>query len=127
MPENENGGTQPVDILRWPNMEHRFNPESPVRVGLATPVNVGFEQSPVRVGFTEAPANVNMNIITPKGVGVSLLGSESPIALRLVIPEAEKLICQSNYNIQLKIGGNEVASVAVGGTTNIWTKSPEPE
>ena len=119
------GGTQPVDILRWPNMEHRFSKESPLSVGLVTPVNVGFDKTPVNVGFTETPANVNMNIITPKGVGVSLLGSDSPIALRIVIPEEEKMICQSAYNISIKVGGNEVASVNVGGATQIWTKSRE--
>ncbi|HEY8207066.1 MAG TPA: hypothetical protein VIG99_06285, partial [Myxococcaceae bacterium] len=97
------GGTQPVDILRWPNMEHRFNKESPLSVGLISPVNVGFDKTPVNVGFTEAPANVNMNIITPKGVGVNLMGCDSPIALRIVIPEEEKMICQSAYNISFKI------------------------
>src|SRR3954466_10941704 len=124
--ENDSGGgTQPVDILRWPNMEHRFNAQSPLSVGLVSPINVGFDKTPVNVGFTDTPANVNMNIITPRGVGVSLLGSDSPIALRIVIPEDQKMICQSAYNISFKIGGNEVASVNVGGTTNIWTKTPE--
>lgn len=133
MPENEtetdeDGGVQamqPVDIIRIPNLEHRFSRESPLSVGLATPVNVGFTESPVRVGFGEAPANVNMNIITPKGVGVSLLGSSAPIALRLVIPEEEQLIARSAYTISMKVGANEICSVNVGGTTTLHTKTPE--
>ncbi|HEY8207063.1 MAG TPA: hypothetical protein VIG99_06270 [Myxococcaceae bacterium] len=115
---------QPVDIIRWPNLEHRFNADSALRVGLTTPVNVGFGESPVRVGFAESPANVNMNILTPNAVGVNLLGSSSPIALRLVIPEEEQLIVSSQYNISLKINGNEVLSVAVGGRTTIYSQNP---
>jgi len=115
---------QPVDIIRWPNLEHRFNSDSALRVGLATPVNVGFGESPVRVGFAESPANVNMNIVTPNSVGVSLLGTSAPIALRIVIPEEEQLIVQSQYNISLKINGNEILSVAVGGRTTIYTQNP---
>lgn len=115
---------EPVDIIRWPNLEHRFNSDSPLRVGLSTPVNVGFGDSPVRVGFAESPANVNMNILTPNSVGVSLLGTSAPIALRIVIPEEEQLILQSQYNISLKINGNEVLSVAVGGRTTIYTQNP---
>src|SRR5438045_5972164 len=83
---------EPVDIIRWPNMEHRFSSDSPVRVGLISPINVGFGDSPVQVGFEQTPANVNMNIVTPNAVGVSLLGTQSPIALRIVIPEAEQVI-----------------------------------
>lgn len=116
---------EPIDIIRWPNMEHRFSSDSPVRVGLVTPVNVGFGESPVRVGFQETPANVNMNILTPNSVGVNLLGSSAPIALRIVIPEEEQLIVQSQYNISLKINGNEILSLTIGGRTNIYTQSPQ--
>jgi hypothetical protein len=107
---------QPVDIVRWPNLEHRFTSDSPLQVGLTKPVNVGFTEAPLRVGLTE-PANVNMNIITPNAVGVNLLGSKEPVALRFVI--GEPIIAKSDYTIAMKINGAEVFSISVAGTTVI--------
>jgi hypothetical protein len=113
---------QPVDILRWPNLEHRFTKDSPVSVNVASPINVGVT-TPVNLGFTETPANVNMNIITPNAVGVNLLGSKEPVALRFVI--TEPIVAKSDYTIQLKINGNEVFSVSIAGTTTLFTQGPE--
>ena len=108
---------QPVDIVRWPNLEHRFTSDSPLNIGLTKPVNVGFTESPVRVGFTDSPANVNMNIITPNAVGVNLLGSKEPVALRFVL--SEPIVAKSDYTIAMKINGAEVFSINVAGTTVI--------
>lgn len=114
---------QPVDIVRWPNLEHRFSSDSPLQVGLTKPVNVGFTEAPMRVGFTDSPANVNMNIITPNGVGVNLLGSKEPVALRFVI--GEPIVAKSDYTIAMKINGAEVFSISVAGTTVISQQSPK--
>lgn len=131
---------QPVDIVRWPNLEHRFSSDSPLQVGLTkpvelgltkpvevgftdAPVRVGFTEAPVRVGFTEAPANVNMNIITPNAVGVSVLGSKDPVALRFVL--SEPIVAKSEYTIAMKINGAEVFSIQVAGQTVIAQQSRE--
>jgi hypothetical protein len=116
-----NTDNKPVDIVRWPNAEHRFSSDSPLHVGLTKPVNIGFSESPVNIGFTDKAANVNMNIVTPNAVGVNLLGSSEPVALRLVI--TEPIVAKSDYSIQLKINGNEVFSVSVAGTTTLFTQS----
>ncbi len=108
---------QPVDIVRWPNVEHRFTSDSPLHVGLTKPIGVDFTDSPVRVGFTEAPANVNMNIITPNAVGISVLGSKEPVALRFVL--TEPIVAKSEYTIAMKINGAEVFSIQVAGQTVI--------
>lgn len=116
---------QPIDIMRWPNMEHRFNSDSPVRIGFTeAPVKVGFTDSPVKVGFGESPANVNMNIITPSAVGVNLLGSKEPVALRFVI--TEPIVAKSDYSISLKVNGSEVFSVNIAGTTTFVTQAQNP-
>lgn len=108
---------QPVDIIRWPNLEHRFTTDSPV--------HVNFNKSPLQVGFTEAPANVNMNIVTPNAVGVTLLGTKEPVALAFVLPRP--IVARSDYSLQLQINGKEVFSVAIAGTTTFFSQGDEPK
>ena len=114
---------QPLDIMRWPNLEHRFSADSPVKVGFGdAPVKVGFGESPVKVGFTDTPAQVNMNIVTPNAVGVNIAhATKEPVALRFVI--TEPIVAKSNYTIQLKVNGNEVFAVTIAGTTTLQTQA----
>jgi hypothetical protein len=110
--------TRPVDVVRWPSLEHRFAADSPASIAVASPIDVGVT-TPVNLGFTDRPANVNMSVQTPGAIGVRILGSSEPIALRLVI--AEPIVARSDYEIQLHLKGNAVLSVSVSGTTTFAT------
>jgi hypothetical protein len=142
-PPTEPQQQQPIDIVRMPNLEHRFQTDNPlgVKVGFApetslkvgvssdntvkvgfsaespvnvAPVSVGLT-TPVNVGFGKEPANVNMNILAPNGVGVNLLGSKEPVALRFVL--GQDIVARSEYAISLSINEKEVFAVSIKGTT----------